>query len=129
MGTEIRDPVTRRLAPHRQYLPTGTKTEVEAPGARGEWGLYAGEPATCRRQVLPFLRLMVQLGFLVLLFKKYQIEGRAFLALASLALGALPIHYLAPYRWKKPLFLAVSVIGLFWVFGNEVAAWSWVWPP
>jgi D-alanyl-lipoteichoic acid acyltransferase DltB (MBOAT superfamily) len=65
---------------------------------------------------------MFQLGILVVLFKRYQIEGRAFLALAALALGALPVHYLAPYRWKKPLFLAVSVIGLFWVFGSEVAS-------
>ncbi len=122
MSTEIRDPVTKRLAPHRQYLPTGTRTVVEVPGPRREWGLYPGEPAACRRQVFPFLRSMVQLGLLVLLFKKFQIEGRAFLALVTLALGALPVHYLAPYRWKKPLFLAVSVIGLFCVFGNEVAA-------
>jgi D-alanyl-lipoteichoic acid acyltransferase DltB (MBOAT superfamily) len=64
---------------------------------------------------------MLQLGLLVVIFKRYQIEGRAFLALATLALGALPVHYLAPYRCKKPLFLAVSVIGLFWVFGSEVA--------
>ena len=65
---------------------------------------------------------MLQLGLLVAIFKKYQIEGRAFLALATLALGALPVHYLAPYRWKKPLFVAVSMGGLFWVFGSEVAA-------
>ncbi len=122
MGAEIKDPVTKRLAPHRQYFPTETRTVGGVPGARPEWGLYPGEPDACRRQVFPFLRSMVQLGVLVLLFKRYQIEGRAFLALATLALGALPVHYLAPYRWKKPLFLAVSVIGLFWVFGNEVAA-------
>ncbi|MGZ3397227.1 MAG: hypothetical protein ACXVB2_24210, partial [Isosphaeraceae bacterium] len=72
--------------------------------------------------MLPFLRSMLQLGLLVAIFKRYQIEGRAFLALATLALAALPVHYLAPYRWKKPLFLAVSVAGLFWVFGIEVAA-------
>ena len=47
---------------------------------------------------------MLQLGLLVAIFKRYQIEGRAFLALATLVLAALPVHYLAPYRWKKPLF-------------------------
>ena len=122
MGAEIRDTVTKRLAPHRQYFPTETRTAVGAPGPRRQWGLYPGEPEACRRQVLPFLRSMLQLGLLVAVFKRYQIEGRAFLALATLALAALPVHYLAPYCWKKPLFLAVSVAGLFWVFGIEVAA-------
>lgn len=95
MGAEIRDSVTKRPAPHRQYLPTETRTAVGFPGPRREWGLYPGEPEACRRQVLPFLRSMLQLGLLVAIFKRYQIEGRAFLALATLALGALPVHYLS----------------------------------
>jgi alginate O-acetyltransferase complex protein AlgI len=64
---------------------------------------------------------MAHLGILLAVFQKYQIEGRAFLALAVLAAGSLPLHYLAPYRWKKPLFLAVSIGGLLWVFGADVA--------
>ncbi len=32
------------------------------------------------------------------------------------------MHYLAPFRWKKPVFVAVSMAGLFWVFGIQVAA-------
>ncbi|MGZ3315724.1 MAG: hypothetical protein ACXU95_00305, partial [Isosphaeraceae bacterium] len=91
MGAEIRHTVTKRLAPHRQYFPTETRTAVGAPGPRREWGLYPGEPEACRRQVLPFLRSMLQLGLLVAIFKRYQIEGRAFLALATLALAALPV--------------------------------------
>src|SRR5271166_3647354 len=121
MGAEISHTVTKRFAPHRQYFPTETRTAVGVPGPRREWGLYPGEPEACRRQVLPFLRSMLQLGLLVAIFKRYQIEGRAFLALANLALLALPVHYLAPYRWKKPLFLAVSIAGLFWVFGTLAA--------
>jgi hypothetical protein len=65
---------------------------------------------------------MAQLGLLLAIFRRYQIEGRAFLAVATLACCTLPVHYLAPYRWKKPLFLAVSIAGLFWVFGAEVTA-------
>jgi alginate O-acetyltransferase complex protein AlgI len=42
--------------------------------------------------------------------------------LVTLALAALPLHYLAPFRWKKPLFLAVSIGGLWWIFGTQVAA-------
>jgi hypothetical protein len=65
---------------------------------------------------------MVQLGLLLALFRTYQIEGRALLAVATLALAALPVHYMAPYRWKKHLFVAVSIAGLFWVFDAVVAA-------
>ena len=64
---------------------------------------------------------------LLAVFKVYRIEerafqGRAFQMLVTLALLALPVHYLAPFRWKKPLFVAVSMAGLFWVFGVQVAA-------
>ena len=31
------------------------------------------------------------------------------------------MHYLAPFRFKKPLFLAISLVGLFWVFGAILA--------
>ena len=129
MGAEIRNPITRRLAPHQRFFPIKPATAVETPGFQGRWGLYPGEPEACRRRVLPFLRTMVQFALLVVLFKRYQIEGRAFLALAALALLALPVHYLAPYRWKKPIFVAVSVLGLFWVFGTEVGSVVRGWRP
>ena len=123
MVGKTRDSVTTRLAPHHRYRPVDSRA-AQGPAARPrpERGLYAGEPEACRRQVLPFLRTMVQLGLLVAIFQKYQIEGRAFLALATLALMALPVHYLIPFRWKKPLFVGTSLVGLFWVFGSEVGS-------
>ena len=51
----------------------------------------------------------------------YRIEGRAFQMLVSIALAVLPVHYLLPYRLKKPLFVAASVVGLAWVFGAATA--------
>ena len=122
MGAEIKSPVTSKVAPHRQYIPLGQTTGGQSSEKRREWGLYPGEPEACRRQFVPFARSMAQLGLLLAVFKIYQIEGRAFLSLATLVLIALPVHYLAPYRWKKALFAAVSIAGLFWVFGMEVAA-------
>src|SRR5262245_3635875 len=122
MGPEVRTPVSSRLAPHRQYVPADRGSSPKPPGAEWRRGLYAGEPEACRRRALPFLRTMTQLGLLLAIFERYQIEGRAFLALVTLSVGALPLHYLAPYRWKKPLFAAVSIGGLFWVFGAEVGA-------
>jgi D-alanyl-lipoteichoic acid acyltransferase DltB (MBOAT superfamily) len=89
-------------------------------------GLYPGEPETCRRALRPFARNLVFLGLLLAVFKVYRIEerafqGRAFQMLVTLAVIALPLHYLTPFRWKKPVFVAISLAGLFWVFGVHVA--------
>jgi len=53
------------------------------------------------------LRNLAFLGLLLAVFKVYRIEerafqGRAFQMLVTLTLVALPFHYLAPFRWKKP---------------------------
>jgi len=127
MGAETRRRVTPRprRALHQQYLPVvPVGHEVEQ---RPSQGLYPGEPETCRRTLRPFLRNLVFLGLLLAVFKVYRIEerafqGRAFQMLVTLTLVALPFHYLAPFRWKKPLFVAVSLGGLFGVFGAQVAA-------
>jgi hypothetical protein len=70
------------------------------------------------------------LAYLVLLlavFRVYRIEerayqGHAFSVLAMLALLTLPLHYLAPFRWKKPLFVAISIAGLIGIGGAWIAA-------
>ena len=121
MGPDVGKTVRSRQAPHHRYVPPAYREAGNAPAGSGNWGLYTGEPETCRRRLVPFARSLLCLGLLCIVFRRYQIEGRAFFTLANLALFALPVHYLAPYRWKKPLFLAVSIAGLFWVFGALVA--------
>jgi alginate O-acetyltransferase complex protein AlgI len=102
--------VAPRLAPHRRYRP------IEHPRRLGR-ALYPGEPETCRRSLRQFLPILAHLGLLLAVFKLYNLEGRAFQLLVALALAALPIHYLLPYRWKRPFFLALSVAGLIGVLG------------
>jgi hypothetical protein len=124
METETSTPGTPGLVPHRRFrrggaFPRGREGPPEGDSRRG---LYPGEPETCRRQWRPFLRSLVQLGLLLALFQRFQIEGRAFVTLVTLALAALPAHYVCPYRWKKHIFLAASILGLFLVFGAEVAS-------
>jgi hypothetical protein len=93
--------------PHRRYTP--------APASRP--GLYHGEPEACRRDLRQFLPIAAHLGLLLAVFVKFRLEGRAFQMLVAFALAALPVHYLLPYRWKKPCFVAASIAGLAWVFG------------
>ncbi len=127
MGAETRRSVAAppRRPLHRQYLPWTEKHPVA-----GLWptaGLYSDEPETCRRSARAFLRNFLYLALLLVVFKVYRIEERAyqghtFQMLVTLALAALPVHYLAPFRYKKPVFVAVSVGGLFWIFGLQVTA-------
>ena len=113
-----------KRVPHQQYLPT--RSAALEPVTPRERGLFAGEPENCRRRLRPFLRNFVFLGLLLLVFKVFRIEerayqGRAFQTLATLAFLAFPVHYLTPYRFKKPVFLAISLVGLFLVFGALLA--------
>ncbi len=115
MQTLVQRPAASRPAPHQAYQP-------QAAGENRQRGLYQGEPATCQRSAYKFAFTLVHLGMLVALFKVYRLENQAFLQLTTLALIGLPVHYLAPYRWKKPLQVAISIIGLTWVFGPVAAA-------
>jgi hypothetical protein len=116
--TQLTPPEVAPRAPHRRFLPT------RAPGATPEAtpGLYPGEPANCRRDWRQFAPILAHLALLVAVFYRFELEGRGFLILAAIALAATPIHYLLPYRWKKPFFLAATLVGLGWVFGPAVAA-------
>src|SRR4051812_256251 len=102
MWPEIRRATALRPAPHRQYTPT--------PAPRR--GLYAGEPEACRRELRQLLPILAHLGLLLAVFKVFRVEGRAFQMIVAFALAALPVHYMLPYRWKKPCFVSVSIAGL-----------------
>jgi alginate O-acetyltransferase complex protein AlgI len=69
-----------------------------------------------------FVGTMAQLGLMLAFFDAYRIETRSFRILVLLATAALPAHYLAPYRWKKPLFVAISILGMVLVNGLFTSA-------
>ena len=108
--------IALRPAPHRRYFPLPAP-DTDRPGL-----LYPGEPENCRRHALHFLSILAHLGLLLAVFKVFRVEGRAFQMLVTIALAALPVHYLLPYRWKKPGFVLTSIIGLTWVFGAATSA-------
>src|SRR5262249_3221747 len=84
--------------------------------------LHEGEPETCRRDPRQFLPILAHLALLLAVFRVYQLEGRAFQILVTLTLAALPVHYLLPFRRKKPFFLLPSIPRLGWAFGPAAAA-------
>jgi alginate O-acetyltransferase complex protein AlgI len=109
-------PDNRQSVLHRRYLPISQTIPIGRPG------LYPGEPENCRRRLRDFLAILIQLGILLAVFETYRLETTSFRMLVLVALAALPAHYLSPYRWKKPLFVAVSILGLFLVVGVSAAA-------
>jgi alginate O-acetyltransferase complex protein AlgI len=106
----------RRLIPHRRFRPIA----AIAPGGSG--GLYAGEPENCRRKKRAFVSIMAQLVMMQAIFDAYRLETRSFRALVLLATVMLPVHYVAPYRFKKPIFVAVSMLGMLIVNGVTTSA-------
>jgi hypothetical protein len=125
-GPELgQSPVAR--PPHRRFRPIGrgrgrADSGTAAAPTPTSPGLYAGEPATCRRDLRAFLPIYAHLALLWAVAYLYRVEGRGFLWLLSIAGLGLPLHYAAPLRLKKPVFLALSVAGLVGVFGPTVAA-------
>ncbi len=120
MGLNVGNPVRTRVSLHRRFIAPATASDPEAPPRPR--GLYQGEPENCRRRLVPFLRNLLYLGLIFAVSRQYHTEGRAFQMLFALAALVLPVHYLAPYRWKRPIFLAASMAGLFLVFGVDVGA-------
>jgi alginate O-acetyltransferase complex protein AlgI len=109
LETVTRPSAASRVALHHRYVPI--------PRPSRPPGLLPDEPETARRDLRKFLPIWGHLALLLMVMKVYHVEGRALFLLTSIALAALPIHYLLAFRWKKPFFLGVSVVGLFAVFG------------
>ncbi|RUL81620.1 hypothetical protein [Tautonia sociabilis] len=108
-------------APHRRYVRQRAEPAPAIAPAPRPTGLYPGEPETCRRSLRRFTPVLLLMGLLVAVAEVYNLEGRGFRLLLGLAAAALPVHYLLPFRWKKPFFVAASVAGLALVFGGRTA--------
>ena len=71
-----------------------------------------------------FLTLFSQLGLFVLLVHRYNIDSRAFLHVAILAVAGFAVHYFLPLRFRLPFFLILSLLSIELVFGFQMEQWS-----
>ena len=118
MWPNIQSRSTSSAAPHRRYLPE--PAAIWTRSATLSDFLFVGEPEACRRNATQFLPVFGHLALFLWIFHIFHIEARAFSLLFGIALAALPIHYSLHYRWKKPFFIAVSILGLGAIFGTWV---------
>lgn len=106
-------------APHRRFVEHSAPRVIADTVSRA--GLYADEPENCRRSLGNFARIFAHFALIYLVFEEYKLEGRALRLVTQTALAALPIHYMLPFRWKQPFFIAASIAALVLVFGPQAA--------
>jgi D-alanyl-lipoteichoic acid acyltransferase DltB (MBOAT superfamily) len=78
-----------------------------------------GDPAAGNGRIsaVNFLIVLVQLGLLALVLQQFQIESAVFMRLALLAFAGFALHALLPLRFRLPIFLALSMVGIGLVLG------------
>jgi alginate O-acetyltransferase complex protein AlgI len=69
-----------------------------------------------------FLTLMAQLLGLLFVFHQYHLEKPEFVLMSVGIVAAFAVHYWLPFRFKELFWVAVSILGSFWVVESRVAA-------
>jgi D-alanyl-lipoteichoic acid acyltransferase DltB (MBOAT superfamily) len=90
--------------------------------------LQVEESQMARRQELAglgkFLSIAVQLGFLVLLIRHFNLVSPVFChQIIFLTLYGFLLHYFLPLRYRLPFFLFLSLSGIVFIFGFVQAGW------
>ena len=126
MGTKSQISVLPKpkRAPHQQYLPA--RSAAPEPGAdAGPWSLsrrareLPPQPAAVSAQ--PRVSGSPSARLQGLSHRGTRLPGASLPDSGNARLPGLPGALSGPFRFKKPLFLAISMVGLFWVFGALLA--------
>lgn len=75
--------------------------------------IEADDASSAALRLKRFSAILFELLGLLAVFRIYNIEGPAFLALSCAAFSGFVIHYWLPFRWKEWFFIAWSIIGAF----------------
>jgi hypothetical protein len=74
--------------------------------------------------LVKFLSIAVQLGFLVLLIRHFNLVSPVFChQIIFLTLYGFLLHYFLPLRYRLPFFLFLSLSGIVFIFGFVQAGW------
>jgi alginate O-acetyltransferase complex protein AlgI len=107
----------------------GVTTPAPAPTAPARVAPAARTPEDrARPDLRRFLLIAAQLALVlavVWLLRVDQREGSGFLRLCIACFGGFAVHYLAPFRLKKQVFLAVSLVGAAYVLWPQDARKAW----
>ena len=76
-----------------------------------------------RAQLVKLATILVQLGFLLIVFRQFTLVNSAFMRVALICFGGFVVHHFLPLRFRMHFFLTMSLVGMAVVFGPENAAW------
>src|SRR5213079_61897 len=68
-------------------------------------------------QLARFGAVGVQLGFLALIIRTFDIESAAFFRVMEVACAGFVLNHFAPSRLRLPVFALLSLFGIYWVMG------------
>ncbi len=74
-------------------------------------------------ELMRFTAIVLQLGLLALLIKRYNLESPAFFQLTLLAFLGFAVHYFLPMRFRLPFFAGLSLLAIVMVLGVVPSAW------
>lgn len=81
-------------------------------------------PPGWRTDLLPIAFIALQLGVVLLLARAFEIEHASFHGVVlPLAIGGFVVHHWLPRALQAWFFVALSVAGIFLVFGAEAGGW------
>jgi hypothetical protein len=78
---------------------------------------------TSKARRVGFIAVAVQLALAVFLLHRYKIESEAFRMIAVIVLGGFVVQHFLPMKLRIPLFLALSIASIAYVFGMERGQW------
>jgi D-alanyl-lipoteichoic acid acyltransferase DltB (MBOAT superfamily) len=108
-------------------VPDGDNAAPPRDAGRPHDGAGAGATSTPlpRGALDPwrFLLVVAQLGLLALVIRQFQVESGAFMRIALLAFAGFVVHAVLPLRFRQPMFVVLSLVGIALVFGFREGAW------
>jgi alginate O-acetyltransferase complex protein AlgI len=106
----------------RTPVPGAAAAVIERPAAAP--GVQETADELRARHALPnvgrFLLLALQFLLLVVVFRAFELEERAFVRMAGVAWGGFVVHYWLPFRYKEPFWIALSLLGATILLGLPV---------
>ncbi|HEY2472128.1 MAG TPA: hypothetical protein VGI45_30355 [Terracidiphilus sp.] len=96
-------------------LPTNPAASRPVPG-------NASRDAHAATSLAGFSILAAQIAGLLLLIHTYHLETTHFVDMCAIVFGAFFVHYWLPFRFKEAFWVAVSILGSFFLLDKTVAA-------
>jgi alginate O-acetyltransferase complex protein AlgI len=117
MSSELKQPIPAVSEEQAKSLPAATASTPKSFLPKE----LAIDSASMR--TAGFVVVAIELAVAVYILSRFKLESDAFRVIARLVLGGFLVHHFLPVKLKMPLFLALSIASIAYVFGIERGEW------